>query len=52
MTKATNSWKFATWDSLFAFEYNPIFTNGDHVVIHTQLDVFRVVVEFSSSYQF
>jgi hypothetical protein len=52
ISKATNGLKFATRDSLFASEYNPTFTNGDHVMIHTHLIISKVVVEFSSSYQF
>jgi hypothetical protein len=33
ISKVIDSWKFAIGDSLFAFEYNPTFTNGDLVTI-------------------
>jgi hypothetical protein len=52
LSKATNSWKFAIRNFLFAFEYNPTFTNGNLSAIHTHLIISKVVVEFSSSYQF
>jgi hypothetical protein len=50
ISKATNKWKFATEDSLYAFEYNLIFTNGDLTAIH--MAIFKIMVEFSSSYPF
>jgi molybdopterin biosynthesis enzyme len=52
VSKAINSYKFAAWDSFLASKYNPTFTNGDLVVIHTHLAVSKAMVEFSSSFKF
>jgi hypothetical protein len=51
ISKVIDNCKFVVGDSLFTFEYNPTFTNGDPATIHIHLVLSRDV-EFSSSCQF
>jgi hypothetical protein len=52
ISNAIDNWKFVARDFLFNSKYNPTFTNGDPTTIHIHLALSRVVIEFSSSFQF
>jgi hypothetical protein len=52
ISNAIDNWKFVARDFLFNSKYNPTFSPMETLLIHIHLALYRVVMEFSSSFQF